>query len=361
LIIYVIFVAYKINYLLNLILKSCFNGLIVLVSVIFLVSAIIFLSPVDPARLTFGQRLDESTLQLKKQELGLDKPLFYQVIQYLGDISPFVVSSKEYKTQVFKIGVLASNKNIVLKFPDFRFSFQSGRNVDKLLVEAFPKTIILALTAFIFAMLIGILMGIIAAIKQGSTIDTSILTISTLGISLPSYVTAMVFALVFGYILHDITGFNLQGSIFEIDDLGNDIFVPKNIILPALALGLRPVSVITQITRAVMVDVLKMDYIRTAKAKGLKFKEIIISHTLRNAANPIATTVSGWFASLLAGAFFVEYVFNFKGLGSLTINSLINYDVPVLLACLIVVCTIFIIVNILMDILYRIIDPSIQY
>jgi peptide/nickel transport system permease protein len=131
--------------------------------------------------------------------------------------------------------------------------------------------------------------------------------------------------------------------------------------LPALALGLRPVSVITQITRAVMVDVLKMDYIRTAKAKGLKFKEIIISHTLRNAANPIATTVSGWFASLLAGAFFVEYVFNFKGLGSLTINSLINYDVPVLLACLIVVCTIFIIVNILMDILYRIIDPSIQY
>jgi peptide/nickel transport system permease protein len=161
--------------------------------------------------------------------------------------------------------------------------------------------------------------------------------------------------------LQGFTGLNLQGSIFEIDDLGNDVVVLKNLILPVLALGLRPVSIITQITRAVMIDVLKMDYIRTAKAKGLRFVDIVKYHALRNAANPIATTVSGWFASLLAGAFFVEYVFNFKGLGSLTINSLLNYDVPVLLSCLIIVSFIFIIVNIAMDIVYRLIDPSIQY
>nr|HMP28479.1 ABC transporter permease [Saprospiraceae bacterium] len=124
------------------------------------------------------------------------------------------------------------------------------------------------------------------------------------------------------------------------------------------ALGIRPVSVIAQLTRSSFLDVLASDFIRTAQAKGLNFKTIVLKHALPNALNPIITSLTGWFASLLAGAYFVEKVFNYKGLGELTINGLINYDIPVILACVLVISIIFIIMNILTDVLYLLIDPK---
>jgi len=167
----------------------------------------------------------------------------------------------------------------------------------------------------------------------------------------------MVTAIIFAYYFQSLTGLNIQGSIFELDELGNDIVVWKNLILPSIALGIRPLAVITQITRSSVLDVMEAPYVKTARAKGIHYRQILRKHIFKNALNPITTAITGWFASLLAGAFFVETVFNFKGLGSLTVNALLNYDLPVILACILFTSCLFIIINILTDIFQIIIDP----
>lgn len=337
------------------------NGIIVLGSVIVLISAIIYLAPVDPARLTFGQRSDVGTLEAKRIQLGLDKPLIVQLGYYLSDISPIAILPNErlnIHNIYSKIGF--ESRSLVLKSPYFRESYQSGRNVSELLADAIPKTIILAFSSLLLAIILGLFLGVIAALKKGKWIDHWIIGLTTIGYSVPSYVSAIVLALVFGYILAPVTGLNIQGSIFELNDLGDEIVVWKNLLLPSIALGIRSISIFAQLTRSAMLDVLSMDYIRTAKAKGLMFNQVVWKHGFRNALNPVATSISGWFASILAGAFFVENVFNFKGVGELTVKSLINYDIPVLLACVIFICVVFIIINILIDMLYPVLDPKVE-
>lgn len=337
------------------------NALAVLVSVIVLISAIIYLAPVDPARLTFGQRSDVGTLETKRKQLGLDKPLIVQLGYYLSDISPVIITSND-RLDMHEVyaSISLGSKVLVLKSPYLRESYQSGRSVAALLADAIPKTLILALSSLILAIILGFFFGVMAALNKDNWIDNFIIAFTTLGYSVPSYVSAVVLAMVFGYIFGPITGLNIQGSIFELNDLGDEEVVIKNLILPSIALGVRSVSIFAQLTRSAMLDVLSMDYIRTARAKGLMFNSVVWKHGFRNALNPVATSISGWFASILAGAFFVENVFNFKGIGELTVKSLINYDIPVLLACVIFICMVFIVINILMDMLYPILDPKVE-
>ena len=146
-----------------------------------------------------------------------------------------------------------------------------------------------------------------------------------------------------------------------LDDFGDWQVQWRNIILPALALGLRPVALITQLTRSTMLDVMKQDYVRTATAKGLPKTTVLVRHALRNALNPLVSAISGWFAALLTGAFFVENVFNFKGLGDVTVNALLNFDIPVVLGCVLFTAVVFVVVNLLSDLLYAWIDPRIKY
>ena len=344
----------------SFLIKRIVGGFGVLISVVILITGIIYLSPVDPARLTFGQRSDNETVLQKQQQLGLDQPLSTQMRYYLTDISPIAIVPKN---RIGHLKNLVLHKNIgqlffVVKSPNFRESYQTGAPVSSLLAAVIPKTIILAICAFVFAAVFGIILGILAALFKDTFIDNSILVISTIGISVPSYVAAIFFSVCFGYILHDWTNLNMQGSIFEMNDIGDDIVVWKNLLLPAIALGIRPISIVTQLSRSSMLDVMNQQYITTAKSKGLTKTKTLGKHALRNALNPIVTSLSGWLASLLAGAFFVEKVFNYKGLGELTINALINYDIPVILASVMFICAIFIIINITTDILYTIIDPK---
>jgi peptide/nickel transport system permease protein len=181
-----------------------------------------------------------------------------------------------------------------------------------------------------------------------------------MGYSLPSYVSAILLALVFGYYLQAWTGLNVQGSLFGIDDFGDEKIFWKNLILPALALGIRPIGIITQLTRSSMLDVLSQDYIRTAKAKGLSKTKVIFKHGLRNALNPVVTAVSGWFAALLAGAFFVENVFSYNGLGKITVDALLTRDIPVVLGAILFTAFLFVIINLLVDILYTFLDPRVK-
>ncbi len=340
------------------------SSILVLISAVILISSIIYLAPVDPARLTFGQRNDSAAVERKQAELFLDKPLHIQMLYYLNDVSPIGYGNGErYDTKdvsYMKIPSTSGVNGLLLKAPYLRESFQSGRKVSSLLRDAIPKTIILAVTAMMIAILFGIILGIIAALVKDTWLDQLIISISVLGISVPSYVSAIILALVFGFLLRDYSGLNIQGSIFDINDIGDEVVVWKNLILPAIALGVRPLAIITQLMRSSLLDVMSQDYMRTAKAKGLTFKNVVMKHAVKNSLNPVFTAVTGWFASLLAGAFFVENVFNFKGIGGLTVNALINYDIPVLLGCVIFVCLVFIIINILVDYGYKLFDPKVK-
>ncbi|MEL6848940.1 MAG: ABC transporter permease, partial [Bacteroidota bacterium] len=157
------------------------------------------------------------------------------------------------------------------------------------------------------------------------------------------------------------TGLNVSGYMFE-----EEIFSPgrrlvlKNLFLPALALGIRPLAVFIQLTRSSMIEVMMSDYVRTARAKGLAPLWVTLRHALRNALNPVLTSVTGWLASLLAGAFFIEYIFNWQGIGKLLIDSLTNRDLPVVMGCVLLIGLVFVLVSILTDWLYRVLDPRIK-
>jgi ABC-type dipeptide/oligopeptide/nickel transport system permease component len=210
-----------------------------------------------------------------------------------------------------------------------------------------------------FATVAGVTLGVVASLRQNSWVDHSIITISVAGISAPSFVLAALVAMIFGFYLSDYTGLNLTGQLWENDLYGRKL-VPKNLILPAFTLGLRPLSIIVQLTRSSMLEVLAQDYIRTARAKGLRKAPVILKHSLKNAMNPVITAVSGWLASLMAGAFFVEYIFDWKGLGSVTIDAVYQLDFPVVMGCTLFVGVTFIIINIFVDIMYAAVDPRVR-
>lgn len=345
------------------ILRRLAYGILVLVLVVCTITGIIYLAPVDPAQLTFGQRSDVSTVKAKTAELGLDQPLYVQMFSYLADISPISVledipdNQRKYKfVPLFPLG---EKKALVFKAPYLRESYQSGRPVSEILSEAIPNTALLAGIAMLLATILGIFFGVLAALRPHTFADHVISVFSVFGYSLPSYVAAMLLALVLGYALGDWTGLEVQGSLYVLDDFGEWELRWRNMVLPAIALGMRPVALITQLTRSAMLDVLSQDFVRTAAAKGLPSRRIIVAHALRNALNPIVSAVSGWFAALLTGAFFVENVFNFKGLGSATVTALLNFDIPVVLGCVLFTVLVFVFVNLIADLLYGWLDPRI--
>ncbi len=349
--------------MLKFVLNKFFYGILVLIGVIFVIFALFNILPVDPARLTLGQRADVESVEAINKELGLDKPKIVQLALYLNDLSPIAFHDKDEKTkekygfiQLIPIG----EKALVLKKPYLRRSYQTKEEVGSILKRALPQTIILAISAMIIASLIGIFLGVIAAVKQHSWFDNLAMSLSVLGISVPSYFSAIILGFFFGIVLHKYTGLDQTGGLTYIDDYGNEILALRNLILPAIALGSRPIGIIFQLTRSAMLDVLSQDYIRTARAKGLNEITVLFKHALRNALNPVITTVSGWFASLLAGAFFVEVIFDIKGLGYTAVDALQKFDFPVAMGTVLFTATVFIVVNFLVDILYAILDPRIR-
>lgn len=344
------------------ILQRLFSGMLSLITLIVIISAILYISPVDPASLSFGQQMNEEMLEAKRKELMLDQPIYNQILSFLHDLSPISVyeSDNPKLNDINGFAVLELPQKVLIKFPYFRRSFQTGDKVSTMIRNALPNTILLATISIILASILGMLLGILAALKRDTIWDNLIVGLSTLGYSVPSYVSAILLSLVFGYWLRDWTNLNMQGSLITLNDIGDEVLQLKNIILPAIALGVRPIAVITQITRNTMLDIISQPYILTAKAKGLNHFSVIKDHVLKNLMNPVITSISGWFASLLAGAFFVESIFNYYGMGLLTVNALVNYDIPVLLGCLVVIASIFIFINILLDWVYVLIDKRVK-
>ncbi len=343
--------------MLQFIAKKILYGFLVLAGVVVIVF-FLFQGFGDPARLVLGQTGDKATIQNIRKELALDQPKWKQFLLYVNDVSPIAIHSKEDRQQKQLSGVFVGD--VGLKIPYLRRSYQTKKNVSEVLMDALPRTILLAMAAMFIAIVIGILLGILAAVKQNTWMDTSSIFASVLGISAPSFFMGIVLAYLFGFVLNDYTGLHLTGSLYDIDAFGGKQLQLKNLILPALTLGIRPMAIITQLTRSSMLDVLDQDYIRTAYAKGLSKRTVIFKHALRNALNPVITAITGWFAELLAGAFFVEYIFGWNGIGKITVDALEKLDFPIVMGSVLVTATFFIIVNILADFLYGIVDPRVK-
>lgn len=358
--------------MLKFITKRLIYSILVVWGVITLVFTLFNLIPGDPARMVMGQRTDEASLVAVRQDLGLDKPIHFQYIKYLNDLSPISIHNprnpksyiyldlKAYKT-IVNIK-LSSSRVIVVKAPYLRRSFQSGRFVSEIISETLPNTFILAITSMILATVLGIGLGVIAALKKDSWIDRTMLVLSAFGMSIPSFFAAILFGWIFAFLLGDITGLNLTGNLWEVDDFGEGIQLQlKNLILPVFTLGIRPLAVVTQLSRNSMLETLSQDYIRTAKAKGLSFVKVVWSHALKNSLNPVVSAISGWFASLMAGVVFIEYIFGWKGLGYVVVTALNSYDVPLVLGSVITMAIVFVVVNFFVDILYSVLDPRIRF
>ena len=348
------------SYVFQFIIKKLAYALLVLIGVVVIVF-FMFQGFADPARLIMGQTGDKQTMDNIRKELYLDQPKWKQFFLYINDVSPVSIHSKDEIEQKNLHGFfIGGDKKLGIKIPYLRRSYQTKKDVTDVLLEAMPGTIMLAFAAMIFATLIGILLGVLAAVKQNTWMDTTSVFTSVIGISAPSFFMAIIIAYVFGIVLHDYTGLNLTGSWFDIDETtGQKYLTLKNLILPAITLGIRPLAIITQLTRSSMLDVLNQDYIRTAYAKGLNKRTVIFKHALRNALNPVITAITGWFAELLAGAFFVEYIFGWKGIGKVTVDALDKLDYPVVMGSVMFSAAFFIIINILADLLYGVVDPRV--
>ncbi len=403
------------------------------------------LKPGDPARMVAGQKITPELIQAIERNLNLDLPIIQRFGIYLNDISPvsvhneadetsriFLDESKYSYTKLFPVG---GENALVIKAPYLNRSFQSKRSVSSIISQALPGTLILAVVSIVFALIIGVFGGVIAALNKDKWIDKLILILSVIGMSGPSFfmailvawiggllwfnsiplpvipfiiaaglfvyflvrenrreassklfsmrsVRAVVKAIVIGFgiwlglvLLVSIfslgdwvywslslpgTGLDMTGSLYSLDEWEGLYLNPRNLILPALTLGVRPLGVVVQLTRSSLLDILKQDYIRTARAKGLSENKVVYKHALRNALNPVITAVSGWFASMLAGAVFVEFVFGWKGLGLEIFNALEKEDFPVVMGAVLVISFMFVILNILVDVLYGLVDPRVR-
>lgn len=305
------------------IIRQFLYSILIILGVMTVTFGIIRVLPGDPARLMLGQRADLQSLQALRKQYKLDQPIW---VQY-GD---FMVRAAQ---------------------GDLGRSFSFNRPVLETIIERFPATAILAVTALFISSILGIAIGIISSWKPYTAFDNTSMLFALLGISVPSFVLGVVLIVLTQWFnLYPGVGYMFEGSELRLDHL----------ILPMLALAARPLSIIARITRGSMLDVLSQDYIRTARAKGLPYSVTILKHALRNALNPVITTISAWLAGTLAGTFFIEQIFNWPGIGQLAIESVRQLDFPVIQGTVLFTAVVFVVVNFFVDILYSFLDPKVR-
>jgi peptide/nickel transport system permease protein len=325
--------------------------------------------PGDPAQMMLGQNENSEELSLIRKKYGFDQPILKQYTNYLNDLSPISWHPKDLGFNSLDTGnyhytalIDFQKSALVIKWPYLRDSYQKNDvGVGQIIADTLPNTIVLAIAALLVAIFLGLFLGVLSAIRVNTWLDRLIQWVSTIGMSTPSFFSAILAAWIFGFLLQSYTGLNMTGSLYELDDMGTSYHIAwKNLILPSLVLGIRPLAVVTQLMRNALLDEWSRDYVRTARAKGLTEAQVLWRHVLKNALNPVVTALSGWFASMLAGAVFVEYIFGWNGIGKEIVNALNVLDVPVLMGSVLTVSFLFILINLLVDQIYIYLDPKIK-
>lgn len=350
--------------------KKILYGILVLYGVITVIFFLFNVLPGDPATIMLGQKANKDAIDAIHKDLGIDRPILEQYAMYLNDLSPVSVHNYQNKDSHWYLNpekyswtpllTFGDHKTVVLKLPYLRRSYITKRPVSDIITETLPETAVLAFTSIVIASILGIFLGIISAIKRNSIYDRMSLVLAVLGMAAPSFFVGLIIAWLFGYVLSDYTGLSPTGSLYDIDVWEGEKLKLRNLILPSLTLGIRPLAIVVQLMRSSLLDVMSQDYIRTAKAKGLSMTSVIIKHGLKNALNPVVTAISGWFAGLMAGAVFVEYIFSWKGIGYEVFEALTKNDLPVVMGATLIFATIFVVTNIFVDIAYGVLDPRVR-
>lgn len=324
-------------------LKRLLHGMSVLWGALTLVFILFAFVP-DPARQLAGQNEREEVVEAIRAKHGLDRPVLERYVDFFEGLNPLGWN----EGGLHWVGV------------DLGRSFISDRPVTEAIIQSLPATFFLATLAMTLALILGLVGGMVMAHFQDSWADRLLLGIASLGMSAPSFVMAIIVAWLFGSVWHHWTGLPMNGGLWEVDPFQGPQLAWRHAILPAITLGIRPLSVMLQLTRNSAHEVLKSSYVRTARSKGLSHWRIMTHHVLRNSLNPVVTAASGWFASMLAGAVFVEYVFGWQGMGLLMFRALEQTDLPMVMGCVATIAATFVLVNMLVDQIYRWLDPRVQ-
>ncbi len=288
---------------------------------------LVHLTPGDPAAVILGQSATGEQIDQLRHELGLDEPLAIQFVQWFGN---------------------------ALRL-DFGDSLFLGMPVTEALRERAQPTLLLTSYALLIEILIGVPCGVIAAIKRNSILDRALMVLSIAGAAIPTFFLGIVLILVFAVQLHWLP----SGGYVPIEEDPREHF--KSMILPAFTLGFSAAGLLARLVRSSMLDVLRDDYIRTAMAKGLKFRNVVTGHALRNALIPAVTVIGYSLGALLGGAVVTETVFNIPGMGRLVVQSISRRDYPLIQGAIMLIAGIYVLVNLLVDVLYVYIDPRIRY
>ena len=324
------------------IVRRLFAMVLMLVALSMLVFLIFNALPADPARLTCGKACSPQIIEANRTRLGLDKPL---VNQY-ADFAKGIVAGRTYGE--------GTSVSFDCSVPCLGYSFRKGEEVSTLLWDRFPVTAQLALGAFILWIVSGVSIGIIAALKRGKWQDRTIMGISLIGYSFPSFFIGLILVF-FIQIKWSLIGFEGYVPIYE-----NPAKWFSGYILPWTALALLYAAFYARLTRNQMLETMGEDYIRTARAKGLRERTVIAKHGLRAGLTPIVTAAGLDLAGLLGGAIITEQIFGLNGIGRLAISSVTDADLPVITGTVLVAATLIIVANLVVDILYAVIDPRVR-
>lgn len=318
-------------------------SLFTLLIVSFAVYVIFAILPFDPAALTCGQKCNDIIVEANRVRLGYDKPLLVQYWLFLTGI---------FFGRQYGVGQAA----FTCPAPSFGYSFNENECVTDLLKDTLPVTISLAVGALILWVTVGVTLGVIAAKFRGRVPDTASSVFVLLGTSLPTFVTGLVL-LIWVSIKWKIVPLTLTGYVSFLD---NPIGALKYFILPWITLAIAFAALYTRFTRAAVLETMSEDYVRTARAKGLDERTILFKHTLRAVLAPITTMAGLDFAGLIGGAIITETIFNLPGLGRLTLRSVYEFDLSVVVATTILAATVVIVMNLIVDMFYAVLDPRVR-
>lgn len=280
---------------------------------------LMYVLPGDPVAVLMGDRLDQNTVEMLRKEMGLDDPIYQQYFRFV--------------TNALK--------------GDFGKSYQTNRPVNDMIRAGFAATVKVGAAAYIISIALGIPLGAIAAVRHNSWIDTGTMFVAMLGICVPSFVVGLLLLFWFGFRI----------PILPLAGYGTF----AHIILPAITLGIRPMGMLARITRSGMLEVLRQDYVRTARAKGLKETLVVGRHALKNTLIPVITVMGGQISGLLSGSVVIENIFAWPGIGKVSVEAIGSRDFPVVQASVLLSALVVVLINLLVDISYGFADPRIRY
>lgn len=318
-------------------------SLITLLIVTFAIYVIFAVLPFDPAALTCGQKCNEIVIEANRIRLGYDKPLLVQYWLFLSGI---------FLGRDYGVGQAA----FTCPAPSLGYSFNQNECVTNMIKDALPITLTLAIGALLLWLIIGIPLGVIAAKYRGKAPDTLSSIFVLLGTSLPTFVTGLIL-LIWVSIKWNLIALPITGYVSFFD---SPLRALEYFILPCITLAIAYAALYTRFTRATMLETLGEDYIRTARAKGLSERRVLYKHTLRAVLAPITTMASLDFAGLIGGAIITETIFNIPGLGRLTLKSVFEFDLSVIVATTVLAATVIIVMNLIVDMLYALLDPRVR-